>query len=299
MTDTLWFGTTSKFLACPRPDLPFEASEVGFVSGFGTESGGWVQQTSQASAKRYDFTFDYGSAADVNLYKRFRQGSFGSGLLHFSHPFHFHTNLFSPAHAEPGLIEGGDWPPITDNDPSFSNVSANSYDQPLRKATWSVTQAADTAPTRQRSSTIIPIPPDQTLHVGVSGAATGTAVIHVIAHNIAAGTSAASNLTLLTDTSSTRLNASFSGASYDYVEIFWEWRTSSASSTMTVTSAMAQLWPTVTSPTLTGNHVAGEGHTGLRFFGDTFTHRYQRMLTAENLKAVAFSLVEVQAWLPE
>lgn len=292
----LWFGNTTKFVAIPTPDLPFSATDGGYGDSMDFESGGSTAIVSQGFAKRYDFSWDI-QASTIDRVKRFRQGSYGTGLLNFANPFAFQTNLFSPAWAEPGLIEGGDWPNTGDNTPSFSAVSTNSYDQPLRKATWSITTSANTAPTESHSSFIIPIPPTMTLWLGVSGAVTGTAVHHVIAHNIAAASSTGSNLTSLTDTSSTRLNASFSGASYDYVEVFNDWRTSTATSTAVVTSRLAQLWPTGTTPTLTGNHLPGDGHTGLRFLGGSMTSSYRVLGVSDHFAGLGFSLVEVGAWL--
>ena len=295
MTD-IWFGNTSKMVVVPAPDLPFTVSDVGYSESMSFENGGGASAVSQGFQKRYDFAYNINDSDLLGLFRKFRQGSYGTGLLNFANPFVYERNLFSPAWAEPGLIEGGDWPNTGDNTPSFGAVSANSYDQPLRKATWSVTAASGTAPSEAHSSFIIPIPPGMTLWLGVSGAVTGTGVHHVTAYNIAAGSSASSNLTSLTDTSSTRLNASFAGSSYDYVQVFNGWRTSSATSTVTVTSRLAQLWPTGVTPTLTGDHVSGEGHTGLRFSSAGLDGAY-RLLGDDRFSSLGFSLVEVGAWL--
>lgn len=296
MTD-IWFGNTSKFVTLPAPDFPFAVSEVGYGDTMAFENGGHAAAFSQGFAKRYDFAYGIHDSDLLGKVRRFRQGSYGTGLLNFANPFVYERNLFSPAWAEPGLIEGGDWANIGENTPSYAAVSANSYDQPLRKATWSITATANTAPSAARASFIIPIPPSYTLHLGVSGAVTGTAVQRVIAYNIAAGTSAASNLTPLTDTSSTRLNASFAGSSYDYVQVFNDWRTSSAASTATVTSRLAQLWPTGVTPTLTGNHVPGEGHTGLKFFSGSMESSYRVLASDARYSSLGFSLIETGAWL--
>jgi hypothetical protein len=295
MTD-LWFGNTAKFVTIPAPELPFAVSEVGYADSMGFENGGEAATVSQGFSKRYDFAYDIHDSDLLGLVRKFRQGSYGTGLLRFADPFIFERNLFSAAWAEPGLIEGLSWPNIGENTPTYGAVSANSYNQPARKATWSITSAANTAPAAARASFIIPIPPTYTLHLGVSGAVTGAAVQHVIAYNIAAGTSASSDLTLLTDTSSTRLNASFAGSSYDYVQVFNDWRTSSAASTATVTSRLAQLWPTGVTPTLTGNHIPGEGHTGLQFASGSLDGSY-RVLDDSRYSSLGFSLVEVGAWL--
>lgn len=294
--NTLKFGNTLKMVDAPEPDLPFKSDMVGYGESMGFESGGFASKVSQGYSRRYDFAYDIENSTLLNVFRRFRQGSYGTGLLYFADPFAYRTNLFSPAWAEPGLIEGGDWPTIFDTVPTFSSVSANSYDQPLRKATFTIAAAANTAPTKSRSRFLIPIPADMTLRLGVSGAATGTGVVHVEAVNIAAGTTSGSNLTLLTDTSSTRLNASFAGSAYDYIIVDLR-RTSAAASTVTITSMLAQLYKTTVTPTLTGNHVPGDGHTGLRFLDGNMSSAHRLWLGEERFSSLGFSLVEVGAWL--
>lgn len=295
--ETLWIGTTSKFVSAPLPDLPLEAPLLGYAEEADFENGGAAADYSFGQAKRFDFGFNIREVDELALYKRLRQGSYGSGLVYFPDPMAQRVNLFAPHWAEPGLLEVGDWPDIYDSAPSFGNVSANSYDQPLRKATFTITNT-NVAPTAFAGTFVIPIPPDQTLRLGVSGAATGTAIVRVTAYNIVAASSATTNLTLLTDTSSTRLNASFAGSSYDYVTVDFR-RTSAAASTLTITSMLAQLWPTSVTPTLTGNHRPGEGNTGCRFSGGTYSETY-RVASDDGertYKSVGFSLVEVGGWL--
>lgn len=296
--ETLWIGTTSKFVSATLPDLPLDAPLSGFGEEMGSVVGGRAAVQTFGQAKRFDFSFGLRPVSELAVYKRLRQGSFGTGLIYFPDPIAQRENLFAPHWAEPGLLETGDWPNIYDTAPTgYANVSSNSYDQPLRKPTWAITNT-NTAPTGAASKFIIPIPPDQTLRLGVSGAATGVAVVRVVAYNIAAGSSAGSNLTLLTDTSSTRLNATFAGSSYDYVEVYFM-RTSASASTLTITSMLAQLWPTSgATPTLTGNHRAGEGHTGCRFTGAEWseTSRVASDDGERNYRSLAFSLVEVGAW---
>lgn len=290
MSDQIWVGTTSRFFLAAPPDFGVGVREDGFSDGFGFENGGQAEVRSSASSKVFDFAFSQQQASGLVNWKRLRDGSFGSEPVRFADPMAFETNLFSPHWAEPGLIEG-DWPSIYDAVPTFANTAANSYDQPLRSAVFTITQAANTAPTKQSSRFIIPIPPDMTLRLGVSGAATGTGIVNVQAYNIAAGTSASAALTLLAPTSSTRLNASYAGSSYDYVAVDFR-RTSSAASTLTIASMLAQLYTTGSSPTLTGNHRPGEGHTGLKMRG------WETAYGIANTKTAKFSLVEVGAWLP-
>jgi hypothetical protein len=268
----------------------------GYGQSMGLENGGQAVVGSFGQSRRFEFNFNAITTQEFAKYKRLRHGSYGSGLIYFPHPQAERTNLFPPHWAEPGLIEVGDWPATADSAPTFSAVSSNTHDQPLRKATWTVTATANTAPSEAVAKLVIPIPPDKTLWLGVSGALTGTAVFHVTAHNIAAGSSTGSNLTALTDTAATRLNASFAGSAYDYVTVYGEWRTSSAGSTEVVTSRLAQLWPTGVTPTLTGDHQHGEGQTGCRFMGDVWSERDIAADDDLQLKSAGFSLVEVGAW---
>jgi hypothetical protein len=293
----LWIGTTSKMVTVPAPELPFAVSDSGYGDSLSFDNGGAAAVVSGGYSKRYDFAYTIEDAALLSQIRRLRQGSYGTGLVHFADPGIFHRNVL-PAHwAEPGLLEHGDWPDIYDTAPTgYANVSSNLYDQPLRKATWAITQAANTAPAESRSQLVIPIPPTHTLHLGVSGAATGTAVVRLTGYNIAAGSSSGSNLTLLTDTASTRLNATLAGSSYDYAILDFR-RTTSAASTLTVTSVAAQLWPSAVTPTLTGSHLPGEGNTGCRFLGGSMQSSYRLLTDSARWEGLGFSLVEVGAWL--
>lgn len=294
MTD-LWIGTTSKMVTIPAPELPFSISDRGYGESMDLENGGAASVVSAAFSKRYNFAYTIEDAALLSQVRRLRQGSYGTGLIYFADPGTYHRNVL-PAHwAEPGLLEHG-WPDIYDTAPTgYANVLSNSYDQPLRKPTWAITQAADTAPTNANAKCVIPIPPDYTLWLGVSGAATGTAVARLTGYNIAAGSSSGSNLTLLTDTSSTRLNASLAGSSYDYAILDFR-RTSSAESTLTVTSVAAQLWPTGTTPTLTGNHLPGEGNSGCRFLNGSMDSQHRLVRDGARWEGLGFTLIEDGAW---
>lgn len=294
MSDTLRIGTTSKFLDVRDAPAPMDSALSGYGEAERFESGGLGSVASFGMSRRYDFNFTAITPDELEPFKRLRMGSYGSGLVYLAHPQAKRRNLFSPHWAEPGLLEVGDWPDIYDTAPSFGAVSTNSYDQPLRKATWTITNT-NTPPSGSACRFIIPIGPDETLWLGASGAATGTAVVHVDAVKIG-GATAGSSLTLLTDTNSTRLNASFAGSSYDYAVVDFR-RTSSASSSLTLTSMLARLLPTGEAPTTTGNHVHGEGQTGMRFAGDVWAETDLISDPDLSYKSAGFSLLEVGAWL--
>ena len=291
----IWFGIPGvKMQWCPAPLAGAEASNINFFESIEFENGGADVSRSKQYRKQYNFSFTGLSEEldGIGVYNKYASGFYGDGLFQFADPYAFETNLFSVGWASPGLIEQG-WENIYDVVPTFSATSTNSYNQPVRKATWTVTAAANAVPTKANSVAIIPIPPTHTLNIGVSGAKTGTAVVRVIPINTDNTLGTAVDLTLLTDTSSTRMNATFAGSSYQAVKVYIT-RTTADASTITLTSMMARLVETGRSLTLTGDHAPGEGHTGLEFADDARVETYTYMYPPR--KGMSTTLVEVGAW---
>lgn len=295
MAKQIWFGQPlTKMQWTPAPLAESESGRLFFTEQIKYENGGGDARRSGAYQMSYNFNFNapIKGSEGLNVYNKFASGYYGDGLIHFADPYCFETNLFSAAWASPGLIEG-DWPNIYTADPSFANTASNSYDQPRRTATWTVTGSAATAPTGERNAFTIPVPEGYTLHLGASGSATGDGKVYyqTVAADGTLGTPTA--LTLLAATSSTRLNTTVASTSAVAVRIFLG-RSATGASTVTLTSMMAQLWPTGTSPTLTGNHVPGEGHTGLMFADDAVAETYA--FISPPRKALSTTLIEVGAW---
>lgn len=291
----IWFGIPGqKMQWCPAPLAGAEASNINFVESMAFENGGADVSRSKQYRKQYDFSFSGLSEEldGIGVYNKYASGFYGDGLFVFADPYAFETNLFSAGWASPGLIEQG-WENIYDVVPTFSATSSNTYNQPVRKATWSVTSAANAVPTLGNSVVYIPIPPTHTLNIGASGAKTGTAVLRVVPINADNSLGTAVDLTLLTDTSATRMNATFAGSSYQAVKVYVT-RTTTDASTITLTSMMARLVETGRSLTLTGNHAPGEGHTGLEFADDARVETYTYMYPPR--KGLSTTLVEVGAW---
>lgn len=291
----IWFGIPGQHMQwCPAPLAGAQASNVNFVESIAFENGGADVSRSKQYRKQYAFSFT-GLAEEldgIGVYNKFASGFYGDGLFYFADPYAFETNLFSAGWASPGLIEQG-WENIYDTTPTYADVSTNSYNQPKRKATWSVTSTAGAAPTTANGVATIPIPPTHTLNIGASGAKTGTAVVRVVPINTDGTDATAVDLTLLTDTSATRMNATFAGSSYQAVKVYIT-RTTTDASTLTLTSMMAQLVETGKSLTLTGNHMPGEGHTGLEFTDDARVETYTYMFPPR--KGLSTNLLEVGAW---
>lgn len=214
----MWFGIPGshmQWVPCPSIDSVVQRNR--YTERMQFENGGGDARRSAQYQMEYQFNFS-GPAHEVegiDVFNKFAQGFYGDGLIYLAHPAAYETNLFPAAWASPGLIEQG-WANIGSTTPSFANTNTSSYGQPSRTATWNVTQQAGT----YTKSVVIPIPPTHTLHLGVSGIATGSAVVRVdpILTNGSVGT--AVDLTLLSKSASTRMNTTFSGATYQAIRVY-------------------------------------------------------------------------------
>jgi hypothetical protein len=291
--DKLWFGIPGshmQFVPCPSIDSVVARNR--YVERMQFENGGGDARRSAQYQMEYQFNFS-GPAHEVegiDAFNKFAQGFYGDGLIQLAHPATFETNLFPAAWASPGLIDQG-WANIGSTVPDFANTNVSSYGQPPRTATWDVTQQAGTF---TKSVTIV-IPPTHTLNIGASGVrpSGSTAVVRVVPIDTAGDAGTPVDLTLLSKSSSTRMNATFAGSSFQAVRVYIT-RTTSAASTISVTSMMAQLYKTGTTPTLPTTHYQGEGSTGLMFVDDAIVETYSYMHPPR--KGIATTLVEVGAW---
>lgn len=293
MAGSLWFGNSERMELVKCALQGWDVPNNGYSETLNYVNGGSGVVRSFASARTYDLSWS-GTPEELNPIKAFQQGVWGPGPFRVADPITFRTNVLPPNWAAPRLIEVGDWKNIYSVEPTFSDTAANSYGQPARTATWDVTTGSGVQPPQVLT---VPIPPSHTLYIGASGSTTGTAVLRVRPVISSASFGPVTDLTLLSATGSTRMNASFSGSSYRAVEIYIS-RSSSAASTISLTSMQAQLWKTGVSPTLTGNFIPGDGVMGLEFASgmqETYVHDQTGNIPARKTSSVA--LVEVEPWL--
>lgn len=297
----LWLGTTELFQLVAAPTR-INADRVGHFDSFNARNGGGLVERSQAGQAIYELVYDWsdtGVAASAQVLTDYRRGEYGAGFIYFADPMTYDQNVLPPWWASPRLVEQdfpSGWPNIYPGTPSWDATAANSYSQPARKGTWTITTAANATPLTDTTIPyiIVPIPPTHTLNLGCTGAATGTGVVRVESWvNGAAAAGATASLTLLSETGSTRMNATVSGATYAYAKVFLT-RTSSAASTVTPISLMGQL--AISTPTLTGIHVRGTGAAGLRFSDSGQPEVYTDASTGRHYKSLTVHLAETQPW---
>jgi len=99
---------------------------------------------------------------------------------------------------------------------------------------------------------------------------------------------------MLDPAGSVRMNTVFPGGVFDYVKIFVSQESRIVTGEVEITSMMAQLHPKNSSPDLSGDHVYGDGVTGMIFVGEGRDESY--VYIDPPRKFTSYVLQEVEAW---
>lgn len=174
---------------------------------------------------------------------------------------------------------------------SFSSIPQAMGPMPNDAATYSLTSTAGLVPDRKLH---LLIPPDRDLHIGFSGSATNGAVVRVRPITKEGMYAPVTDLTLLPATGTTRMNARFSGTLYSAIQVYLT-TTLPGTGTITLASGKAVYSAVGATPTLTGDHVNGDGHTGFRI-GDIST-AYIQAADGHQYVTTATKGTEIEAWL--
>lgn len=291
MVNKMWLGIPGKHMQwVPAPSINSTVQRNRNVETIKFDNGGGDVRRSRPYQLQYNFVFN-GPAHEldgIDTFNRFASGYYGDGLIYVAHPANFETNMFGAQWASPALIREG-WSNIYSTEPSFAAIVNPTYSQPAYNATWNIT----TTPGVPEKKFTIAIPPTHTLYMGASGGATGTGVVRVRPIKSNGDYDTPVDLTLLSDSSDIRTNIGFEGSTYSAVEVYLT-RTSSATSTVTLTSMMAQLFETGRTYTSPTEHYQGEGASGMEFTDDAIVETYAYMYPP--FKGLSTTLVEVGQW---
>lgn len=177
-------------------------------------------------------------------------------------------------------------------DASTSTLPISATGLPNDGALYTINDAPNTIPPRVLT---LLIPEDRDLWLGFSGSATNGGVVRIqpIARDGSYGTTI--NATLLSPTADVRLNHKISGSANRAVQVYLS-STLTGASTVNLVSSKAVYSLRDVTPTLTGGHSEGEGHTGFRFSGDGVTMTYVQAADGHRYVTTAASFVEVGAW---
>jgi len=293
--------TNAKMSIVSAPDPGMTAASVGYTQTLEFENSG--ADVVENAAKRRVYSMDWNlressGATGLDLIRGYHQKLYGPGLIYFADPMNYSTNLLSPQWANPALVEQG-WKTIGPTPIGYTNYSGGGTNQPRRIANFEYAGSANFVPTTANSIMVLPIHPDNTLWVGFRALAAGGGVVRVRPILQSGAYDTVVDLTLLSPASSTKLNSSFSGATYKAVEIYLSRTTGTLTSTMDIYSAIAQQWPTGYTPVLTGNWVPGAGANGCKFASDAIVESYvfaDASYGVRHYKGMSIDLVETGPW---
>lgn len=299
----IWFGTTQKFQWMQMPSSGVQVTSARYTdSGVYENGGGWVDR-SNGSHRVYAFDFAAREAAyygGLDLYEKYASGFYGDQLMHWADPAEFNLNLCPPQWASPALaLNDNSWHHIGTY-ASDAATAANSYEQPSRTVTYTVTADTETyGRTSSRLSFTVPIPPTHKLVFGWSGARSNSSVgIGYTTYLNGVATNVATPIAPLTTTASTRMNTTLSGATYDAVRFYL--KGTATTQTASIASMMAQLVPIAATADMAGGqggiHIMGRGSTGCRFDDDASAESYILFDSNRHLKGLSTSLRETGGW---
>lgn len=292
--------TSANMRYMPAPDTGMDATRAGYVETVAFENGGSAVVRSAGAAQNFSCDFAVSEAkgsAGLDVYTDYAQGLYGFAPVYVADPMNYTRNILPPNWATPGLAQRG-WKPIYSSGPTdYPATAANTYNIPDNGATYNITTAINSIPAGGNASIFLPIPPDYSLSLGATGISTGTAVVQVTPVTVAKAFGTKVNLTLNPVTSATRMNYSTSGATNMGVIISLT-RTTTAASTITLYSLVAQLYATGSAQPTTGNHHPGRGQSGMEFSSDAVAESYTLVDNggSRHLKGMSFSLTETSPW---
>jgi len=278
MSGQLWFGTKGNMQYVPMPAFNADFSSIGWQAGDQSLNGRARVRSSSASHKVYNMAWNLTDRNSLRPITDYAGGMFGTGPVYFIDPMTADMNVLPEHWAFPGqatldapVLVGGDRP-IAASTPS------NSLMYPSVGAQYTVSGASKTL--------YIPIPPGQVAWVGIHGSITGSGGLKVRAHLGGLNYAADAYPTMLPVTSETRVDTSFSSASYQGIELSFA---STDSAVLTLSGNMVQILPIGVLPQ-PGGFISGQGHTGCRFQEKPSQTAYSSGLNLAGLSAV---LVEV------
>ena len=262
------------------PSVNMPSSKQGYFNKVDFLNGGTSVRRSTAAHKNYTMSWNSLDRDEARKILDLADGVYGSGPFYVHDPISADRNALPQWWATPsqGLSDGL----ALNNGTRGVAVStpANGLNYPVSSITYTVLSG-------ETRRVWVPIPDGYTAWVGAHGS-NGTGGTVVATPTISAGSSGSpTTLTLLSVTSSTRFNQSFSSASYDGVEL-----SLGGAGTLTLSGIMVQVLETGVTPGA-GGFISGQGNSGLQFVSQP---AYTPYSSALDKVGVVAELTEYYGW---
>lgn len=293
---SVFFGTIdgpdAKLQWIEAPLSPLEQGTVGHSEMIQFENGRVKMVGGLNTSRRYDMSFVGHSFKqhDIDEVLAYRDGIYGPGPFYFVNPAIEDKNLFRRDWADPSLIERG-YPNFSKLKPMFgdspSAAKANKFSG--RYTVWELGGQPLNTPL-SRYHTII-IPPDKTLHIGVTALYEGGAVL-AVPYNTSLEPQPAVQLAALAPNSATRYNTSFDGDDYSAVRIYFALVNGGDLFRLTLYGMDAAYSALGAAAPAGSEHRPGRGVLGLNFDRSDLTYTYTSVYN--NLRNFSTTLYEVE-----
>lgn len=176
-------------------------------------------------------------------------------------------------------------------DASTSSMALTPGNMPNNGAQYTILSEPDSVP--QRKLTLL-VPEDQDLWFGFSGYTTGGGVLRMRGITLDGSYGPVTDVRLLDPTGDLRINTLVSGGHYRAVQIYLTSR-ASGGATVTLVSSKAVYVGRGQTPELSGGHIPGDGHTGLRI--EDVTTAYIQAANGHQYVTTATKATEIEAWI--
>jgi len=279
----MYFGNRAYMQWIPCPEAGADYTSEGSSQSAKFLNGGAFHRQTLSAAKRFQLSWSLTTRDNIRTITDYAEGVYGGTAMYWCDPFTMDRNMLAQSFATPSL-GGYDGAILTGTDvrPQLVPTSANSLGYPTQSAVYTV---ATSNPARRHW---IPIPPGYKALVGAHGTAGSGGQVRVITTKGLATSGAATPLTLLPVTSSTRFNTTINASpTVDGFEIYL-----GGSGTITLSGIMVQVVPIGTTAS-TGGFISGQGHSGCSFEGMPAKNAYSAALDLVGLTA---TFIETEQW---